>query len=74
MATVHTNKEDRAKDMADEIKVNSIFDASPEVEELEPEYKARHNYPTFDEWLKMSQAERDLMRDINTPDLSYLEI
>lgn len=64
MAHVHTNREDRIKDMADELRVihprRSMF--IDEVGDLEPE---KTNMPSFDNWCKMSQAEKDLYRDLN---------
>ncbi len=63
MAHVHTNNEDRRRDMADEQrKLVSLFDINEDVEpeELEPERKIM----PFDEWQKLSKHEQKLFRDM----------
>lgn len=63
MAHVHTNDEDRRRDMADEQrKLVSIFEVTDdEPEELEPE---RRKIMSFDEWQKLSKHEQKLFRDM----------
>lgn len=69
MAHVHTNREDRIRDMEDEQnnnsferRLSSVF-SSHDVDDLEPE-PLKKPMPTFDAWCEMSQAEKNLYRDI----------
>lgn len=71
MAHVHTNREDRARDMEYELtNVDHTFESifygrEDEVQDLEPEKNVRKHMPKFDDWGKMSESEKNLFRDIN---------